>query len=116
MTIRAIPAIAEMKNFFRFSPSGVSGACRGMAALSPSRRARYNPPTRAGGRGRGWEERMQEEPGPLFAALVAIMARLRGPGGCPWDREQSPSSIAPYLLEETYEVLEAIGEGKAARL
>jgi MazG family protein len=59
---------------------------------------------------------MPEEPGPLFVALVAIMARLRGPGGCPWDREQSPSSIAPYLLEETYEVLEAIGEGKAARL
>ncbi|MGH7361814.1 MAG: nucleoside triphosphate pyrophosphohydrolase [Candidatus Methylomirabilales bacterium] len=44
------------------------------------------------------------------------MARLRGPGGCPWDREQSPSSIAPYLLEETYEVLEAIEEGKGARL
>ena len=59
---------------------------------------------------------MAQEPGPLFVALVAIMARLRGPGGCPWDREQSPSSIAPYLLEETYEVLEAIGEGKAARL
>ncbi|MGH7394563.1 MAG: MazG nucleotide pyrophosphohydrolase domain-containing protein, partial [Candidatus Methylomirabilales bacterium] len=59
---------------------------------------------------------MPEEPGPQFAELVAIMARLRGPGGCPWDREQSPSSIAPYLLEETYEVLEAIEEGKGARL
>ncbi|MCI0371180.1 MAG: nucleoside triphosphate pyrophosphohydrolase [candidate division NC10 bacterium] len=59
---------------------------------------------------------MPEEPGPLFSELVAIMARLRGPGGCPWDREQSPSSIAPYLLEETYEVLEAIEEGKGARL
>jgi len=59
---------------------------------------------------------MPEEPGPLFAELVAIMARLRGPGGCPWDREQSPSSIAPYLLEETYEVLEAIAEGEVARL
>ncbi|HEV8662587.1 MAG TPA: nucleoside triphosphate pyrophosphohydrolase [Candidatus Methylomirabilis sp.] len=59
---------------------------------------------------------MPEEPGPLFAELVAIMARLRGPGGCPWDREQTSSSIAPYLLEEAYEVLEAIGEGKAARL
>jgi tetrapyrrole methylase family protein/MazG family protein len=59
---------------------------------------------------------MPEEPGPLFTELVAIMARLRGPGGCPWDREQSPSSIAPYLLEETYEVLEAIEEGKGARL
>ena len=36
------------------------------------------------------------------------MARLRAPGGCPWDREQTFDSIKPYLLEETYEVLEAI--------
>ena len=36
------------------------------------------------------------------------MARLRGPGGCPWDREQTLDSIKPYTLEETYEVLEAI--------
>ncbi len=36
------------------------------------------------------------------------MARLRGPGGCPWDREQTPESIRPYTLEETYEVLDAI--------
>ncbi len=36
------------------------------------------------------------------------MARLRGPGGCPWDREQTFDSIKPYTLEETYEVLEAI--------
>src|SRR5436190_4745991 len=39
---------------------------------------------------------------------VSIMARLRGPGGCPWDREQTFDSIKPYTLEETYEVLEAI--------
>ena len=36
------------------------------------------------------------------------MAKLRGPGGCPWDREQTFDSIKPYTLEETYEVLEAI--------
>ena len=46
--------------------------------------------------------------GERFEQLVAIMARLRGPGGCPWDREQSFDTIKPYLLEETYEVLEAI--------
>jgi len=39
---------------------------------------------------------------------VAIMERLRAPGGCPWDREQTFDSIKPYTLEETYEVLEAI--------
>ena len=46
--------------------------------------------------------------GELFERAVPIMARLRGPGGCPWDREQTLDSIKPYTLEETYEVLEAI--------
>jgi len=43
-----------------------------------------------------------------FAEAVRIMARLRGPGGCPWDREQSFDSIKKYTLEETYEVFDAI--------
>jgi MazG family protein len=43
-----------------------------------------------------------------FARLVEIMARLRAPGGCPWDREQTFDTIKPYLLEETYEVMDAI--------
>jgi len=47
-------------------------------------------------------------PGAAFDRLVEIMARLRAPGGCPWDREQSFDSIKPYLLEETYEVMDAI--------
>jgi len=46
--------------------------------------------------------------GERFERAVFIMARLRGPGGCPWDREQTFDSIKPYTLEETYEVLEAI--------
>jgi MazG family protein len=46
--------------------------------------------------------------GERFARAVSIMARLRAPGGCPWDREQTFDSIKPYTLEETYEVLEAI--------
>jgi MazG family protein len=46
--------------------------------------------------------------GERFERLVGIMSRLRAPGGCPWDREQSFDSIKPYLLEETYEVLDAI--------
>jgi tetrapyrrole methylase family protein / MazG family protein len=45
---------------------------------------------------------------PEFAKLVGIMARLRGPGGCPWDRSQSPEDLKTYLVEETYEVLDAI--------
>ena len=46
--------------------------------------------------------------GEKFQKLVEIMARLRAPGGCPWDREQTFDSIKPYTLEETYEVLDAV--------
>jgi MazG family protein len=46
--------------------------------------------------------------GERFERAVTIMERLRAPGGCPWDREQTFDSIKPYTLEETYEVLEAI--------
>lgn len=46
--------------------------------------------------------------GERFERAAAIMKRLRAPGGCPWDREQTFDSIKPYTLEETYEVLEAI--------
>src|SRR5258708_31147607 len=43
-----------------------------------------------------------------FTRLVEIMATLRGPGGCPWDREQTIDSLKPFVLEETYEVIDAI--------
>ncbi|HSW49205.1 MAG TPA: nucleoside triphosphate pyrophosphohydrolase [Bryobacteraceae bacterium] len=46
--------------------------------------------------------------GEKFSRLVSIMALLRSPGGCPWDREQTFDSIRPYLVEEAYEVLDAI--------
>src|SRR5438270_376722 len=46
--------------------------------------------------------------GDRFERAVEIMARLRAPGGCPWDREQTFDTIKPFTLEETYEVLEAI--------
>lgn len=48
--------------------------------------------------------------GEKFEKVVSIMARLRAPGGCPWDREQTFDTIKPYTLEETYEVLEAIDD------
>jgi MazG family protein len=51
---------------------------------------------------------MAKTTGERFERAVSIMARLRAPGGCPWDREQTFDSIKPYTLEETYEVLEAI--------
>ena len=48
--------------------------------------------------------------------LVRVMARLRGPGGCPWDREQTHASLARHLLEETHEALDAIDAGDGDRL
>lgn len=51
-----------------------------------------------------------------FQKLVAIMARLRGPGGCAWDRAQNFASIAPYTIEEAYEVADAIAENDMEHL
>src|SRR6266446_9616351 len=51
---------------------------------------------------------MTQSPGAQFERLLEIMRRLREPGGCPWDREQTRTSLKPFLVEETYEVLEAI--------
>ena len=59
---------------------------------------------------------MSESANDRFGELVQIMARLRGENGCPWDREQTHASIKPYLLEETYEVLESIDENDPAKL
>ena len=52
----------------------------------------------------------------LFEQSAAIMARLRAPGGCPWDREQTFDSIRKYTLEETYEVFDAIERRDFAHL
>jgi MazG family protein len=51
------------------------------------------------------------KPGESLADLVAVMRRLLAPDGCPWDREQTLDTLKSYLLEETYEVLEAIEKG-----
>jgi ATP diphosphatase len=55
-------------------------------------------------------------PVPAFVRLVEIMATLRAPNGCPWDREQTIDSLKPFVLEETYEVLEAIDRRDHAAL
>src|SRR5437867_5673184 len=54
-------------------------------------------------------------PGQWFEKLVAVQARLRAPNGCPWDREQTHQSLRTYLLEEAYEVLEALESGNDAK-
>jgi MazG family protein len=54
------------------------------------------------------------QPGASLARLVEIMDRLLGPGGCPWDREQTLETLRPFLVEETYEVLDALSRDDAA--
>jgi MazG family protein len=56
------------------------------------------------------------EPASHLLAAVRTMDRLRSPGGCPWDAEQTHSSLAPYLIEEAYETLEAIELGDLAAM
>ena len=51
-----------------------------------------------------------------FDKVVAIMAQLRAPGGCPWDRKQTHESLKPYLIEETYEALDTIDRGDFPKL
>ena len=55
-------------------------------------------------------------PGSRLLDVVAVMDRLRSPGGCPWDAEQSHASLAPYLIEEAQECLEAIASGDRANM
>jgi tetrapyrrole methylase family protein/MazG family protein len=55
---------------------------------------------------------MTDSPGTLFDSLLDVMARLRGEHGCPWDKEQTRDSLKPYLIEEAYEVLEALDGGR----
>jgi tetrapyrrole methylase family protein/MazG family protein len=59
---------------------------------------------------------MREPSGERFDALVRIMERLRADGGCPWDREQTRQSLKPFLIEEAYEVVEAIDEEDTEQL
>ena len=55
-------------------------------------------------------------PDNAFKTLYDVVTRLRGPGGCPWDREQSPASLRGDLIEETYECIEAIDEQNPAHI
>jgi MazG family protein len=59
---------------------------------------------------------MSDTAGARFDRLVEVMRTLRGPHGCPWDREQTLSSLRPFVLEETYELLDALDRGDVAAL
>ena len=59
---------------------------------------------------------MNSRPGERLLDLVEVMDRLRSPGGCPWDEKQTHESLVPYLIEETYETLDAIESKDSAAL
>ena len=59
---------------------------------------------------------MADSTGRLLEALLSLMGRLRANGGCPWDREQTRASLKPYLIEETYEALEALDAGETGHI
>ncbi|MBP6333812.1 MAG: nucleoside triphosphate pyrophosphohydrolase, partial [Aminivibrio sp.] len=54
---------------------------------------------------------MNESCGSAFGELVSVMSRLRAPDGCPWDREQTLESLRAYIVEEAYELVDAVTKG-----
>ena len=62
------------------------------------------------------EKSVEERAAEAFANLTEIIAKLRAPDGCPWDREQTHESLKPFIVEESYEVIDAIDRGKPADL
>lgn len=80
-----------------------------------ARTKRRKKPARTGRGKSRLTNQKQLRAGQWFEKLVAVQARLRAPGGCPWDREQTHRSLRTYLIEEAYEVLEALESGNDAK-
>ena len=84
-------------------------------ATRPVRRARLGGLAPGSTRRRRGRRRLLGRPGRRLLDVAAMMDRLRSPGGCPWDAEQTPASLPPYLVEEAHELLHAIEDGDRAR-
>jgi MazG family protein len=79
--------------------------------VTPIRKKRLQKANKAKGRTHKSAKMEKLSPGDWFEKLVDVQARLRAPNGCPWDREQTHESLRTYLIEEAYEVLEALDHG-----
>jgi len=79
------------------------------------KRPNSNPPSRRKVAGTTAASQKNARAGKLFEDLVALQARLLAPKGCPWDREQTHESLRTYLIEEAYEVLDALESGDAGK-
>jgi tetrapyrrole methylase family protein / MazG family protein len=77
--------------------------------------ARKRTPTKPKRHARKKKSTPRPSVGASFEKLVAVMARLRAPGGCPWDREQTHVTLRTFLIEEAYEVLDALESGDAGK-
>lgn len=93
-------------------PSRPSKPKKSSKRSKPPQKARSKSDRRHFRKSQGRAERSSgQRIGKLFEDLVAVQARLRAPGGCPWDREQTHLTLRTYLIEEAYEVLDAIETG-----
>ena len=92
------------------SQAGMSDCSKAAVPLSELDRQAYDPLTSA------FCEGLQLERPQGFYGLVSVVDRLLAPGGCPWDREQTHDSLKKHMVEETYEVLEAIDSGDPDKL
>lgn len=84
---------------------------RRMGKRNPRRKPRRKPKAKVRASTKIAISRRDTLAGEWFAKLVALQARLRAPNGCPWDREQTHESLRKFLVEETYEVLDAMDAG-----
>jgi tetrapyrrole methylase family protein / MazG family protein len=83
--------------------------------VPPRRTLSRKQPRKGRTKARAGTRRAKKSAGAWFEKLVELQARLRAPGGCPWDREQTHESLRKFLIEETYEVLAAMESGDASK-
>lgn len=94
----------------RLVPALATALLAGVARVALLPAGQTAPPPELGGRARVVVG-SADPPGARLLDVVAVMDRLRSPGGCPWDAEQTHASLAPYLLEEAYEAYQALEDG-----
>jgi MazG family protein len=111
--VRAVAGASPRPARRKRQPAKRTGTPRAEASGAKALRAR-EPRAKAGIVARA--PKNARTPGALFEKLVALQARLRAPGGCPWDREQTPGTLRTFLIEESYEVLDALERGAPEEL
>jgi tetrapyrrole methylase family protein/MazG family protein len=115
-----VPLVKPVRDDVECSVRGEVGAARSRMAATRKKLSKQRKTKRSGTPVQAVVRANAEARGPhdaaeWFGKLVAVQGRLRAPGGCPWDREQTHASLRTYLIEEAYEVLEALEAGDDAK-